>query len=309
MRAVKNGSAQTVTSGSDAVVTFIDDFDPQGWFASNKFQPTIAGYYNIDVSVWWNAGAVTNNQTNIQLIKNGTTQLTIDQAQILTGSGYGQTLSTIVYFNGTSDYVEVTAFTGNTTSQDINGAGSGTYIVANLIAYGSTGPQGPSGPSGPGATANANNIISGNTILEVTANSQVLSTNGFTVRTDSLSKTYIVRGITTNATETELFIDGANRIPVSANSTMFYTVDLVARRTDATDESAGFYLKGVVDNFSNTVADVGNLYEVIVARDSASYSVDARANNSTDTINIYVTGVAGKTIRWVGLVRTVEVAQ
>jgi hypothetical protein len=306
MRAVKNGTAQTITSNADAVVTFIDDFDPQGWFASNKFQPTIAGYYNIDVSVWWNAGAVTNNQSNIQLRKNGSTQLAIDQAQIVTGSGYGQTLSTIVYFNGSSDYVEVTAYTGNTTSQDINGAGSGTYIVANLIAYGETGPQ---GPSGPGATANANNIISGNTILEVTANSQVLSTGGFTVRTDSLSKIYIIRGTTTNATETELFIDDANRIPVSANSTMFYTVDLVARRTDATDESAGFYLKGVVDNFSGTVADVGNLYEVIVARDSSSYSVDARASDSTNTINIYVTGVAGKTIRWVGLVRTVEVSQ
>jgi hypothetical protein len=148
MRAVKNGTAQTVTNGSDAVVTLIDDFDPQGWFASNKFQPTIAGYYNIDVSVWWDAGAVTNNQTNIQLRKNGTTQLAIDQAQIVTGAGYGQTLSTIVYFNGSTDYVEVTAFTGNTTSQNINGAAGGTYIVANLIAYGNTGPQGPQGATG-----------------------------------------------------------------------------------------------------------------------------------------------------------------
>jgi Collagen triple helix repeat (20 copies) len=149
MRAVKNGTAQTITNNADAVVTFIDDFDPQNWFASNKFQPTIAGYYNIDVSVWWNAGAITNNQTNIQLRKNGTTQLAVDQAQIVTGSGYGQTLSTIVYFNGTSDYIEVTAYTGNTTSQDINGSGNGTYIVANLIAYGQAGPQGAQGPQGP----------------------------------------------------------------------------------------------------------------------------------------------------------------
>jgi hypothetical protein len=185
MRAVKNGTAQTVTNGSDAVVTLIDDFDPQGWFASNKFQPTIAGYYNIDVSVWWDAGAVTNNQTNIQLRKNGTTQLAIDQAQIVTGAGYGQTLSTIVYFNGSTDYVEVTAFTGNTTSQNINGAAGGTYIVANLIAYGNTGPQGPSGPSGPSGPAGSG----GGGYVFVTANgaSQVNSSNINFVNTASVT--------------------------------------------------------------------------------------------------------------------------
>jgi hypothetical protein len=157
---------------------------------------------------------------------------------------------------------------------------------------------------------NANNIVVGTSILELNANSQIFSTSGFTSRLDSITKTYIVRGITTGNTETELFIDASNnRIPVSANSTMFYTIDIVARRTDAINESAGFYLKGVADNFSGTVADVGSLYEVIVARDVAGYSVDARANNSTDTINIYVTGVTGKTIRWVGLVRTIEVSQ
>ncbi len=136
VRATKQGGSQTVTSGADAVVTFGDDFDPQGWFASNKFQPTVAGYYTLYAQVWWDAGAVTNNQSNIQFKKNGTTQLAINQQQIVTGSGYAQTLSTVAYFNGSTDYVEVTAFTGNTTSQNINSAGSGTYFTAALYAYG-----------------------------------------------------------------------------------------------------------------------------------------------------------------------------
>ena len=145
MRAVKDGSSQTITSNADATVTLIDDFDPNGWFASNKFQPTVAGYYSLDAAVWWDAGAVTNNQTNIQLKKNGTTQLAIDQTQIVTGSGYGQTISTIAYFNGSTDYVELTAYTGNTTSQNINGSASGTYLTAALYAYG---PQGYTGSAG-----------------------------------------------------------------------------------------------------------------------------------------------------------------
>ena len=45
----------------------------------------------------------------------------IDQDPIAnTTIGYGQSLSTITYFNGSTDYVEVTAYTGNTTSQTIN---------------------------------------------------------------------------------------------------------------------------------------------------------------------------------------------
>ena len=136
VRANKNGSSQTVTSGADAVVTLVDDFDPQNWFASNKFQPTVAGYYSLTAQVWWDAGAVTNNQTNVQIRKNGNIQLAINQDQIMTGSGYAQALSTIAYFNGSTDYVEVTAFTGNTTSQNINGAAGGTYFTAALYAYG-----------------------------------------------------------------------------------------------------------------------------------------------------------------------------
>jgi hypothetical protein len=155
-RGVKGGSSQTITSGSDTVITFVDDFDPNGWISSNRFQPTIAGYYNVNAQVWWDAGAVTNNQTNIQFRKNGTTQVTIQQTQILTGAGYGQSLNAVIYFNGTTDYIELTAFTGNTTSQNINGASSGTWLEASLATVGvgatgqtgSTGPQGPTGPTG-----------------------------------------------------------------------------------------------------------------------------------------------------------------
>lgn len=144
----------------------------------------------------------------------------------------------------------------------------------------------------------------------ITTDSGVTFRNGnFSVNTDCISRQYIVRGTTTNSVETELKIRGTNRIPVNANSTIFYTADIVGRRTDATDESSGFHLKGVVDNYSGTVADVGNLYEVVVAKDSANVSVDMRADDTNNSINIYVTGETGKTIRWTALVRTIEVAQ
>lgn len=152
-------------------------------------------------------------------------------------------------------------------------------------------------------------IYSGITGLIATDNGLTFRNGSFSVNTDCISRKYIVRGVTTDANETELKIRGATRIPVNANSTIFYTADIVGRRTDATGESSGFHLKGVVDNFSNAVADVGNLYEVVVAKDSANVSVDMRADDTNNSINIYVTGEAGKTIRWTALVTTVEVAQ
>jgi len=124
-------------------------------------------------------------------------------------------------------------------------------------------------------------------------------------------KQYVLYGSTSDATETEIFVGGTtnSRIPVASNTTVFYEVNIVARRTDATGESGGWHLKAVVDNFSGTVADVGSVYEVQVASDDANYAVDARADNTNDSIGIYVTGVAGKTISWTAIVKTFEVAQ
>lgn len=124
-------------------------------------------------------------------------------------------------------------------------------------------------------------------------------------------KQYVLYGTTSDATETEIFVGGtaSSRIPVASNTTIFYEVDIVARRTDATGESGGWHLKAVADNFSGTVADVGTVYEVQVASDDANYAVDARADDTNDSIGIYVTGVAGKTISWTAIVKTFEVAQ
>ena len=120
---------------------------------------------------------------------------------------------------------------------------------------------------------------------------------------------YVLHGTTSDATETEILTTASTRIPVSTNTTLFYEISIVARRTDATGESGSWHLKGCVDNFSDTVADVGNVYEIAVAQDDVSLAVDARADDTNNSINIYVTGAASKTIRWTAIVKTTEVAQ
>ena len=152
-------------------------------------------------------------------------------------------------------------------------------------------------------------IANGLHSLQLTSKGAYFTNGGFVTETDSINRTYILRGTTTGNTETELFYNTNMRIPVNANTTVFYNAEIVARRTDSTGESAGFSIKGVADNFSGSVTDVGDLYELVVAEDDAGLLVDARADDTNNSINIYVTGSTGKTIRWTALVNTVEVAQ
>lgn len=106
----KLGTNQTVPNGSDTVVQFADDIDPNNWWnaSSYRFQPTVSGYYRVYSQVWWVAGATgISNQTNLQLRKNGTS-FAITQNPVQSESGNTQIISQLVSLNGSTDYVDVT---------------------------------------------------------------------------------------------------------------------------------------------------------------------------------------------------------
>lgn len=123
------------------------------------------------------------------------------------------------------------------------------------------------------------------------------------------SNEYSLTGSTTNATETEIFVGGvANaRVLIPLNKTVYYTADIVCRRTDSAVDHAAFYVKGVATNVAGVVTDVGLLYEVNIARTDATFAVDFRADDTTDSLNVYVTGNAGKTLQWKCAITALEV--
>lgn len=120
---------------------------------------------------------------------------------------------------------------------------------------------------------------------------------------------YVLTGTSVGNTETEIFIGGVanSRIPVSLNKTTYYTADIVCRRTDAAGDHAAFYLKGVATNTAGTVTDVGLVYEVVVARTDASIQVDIRANDTNDSVSVFVSGNTGKTFNWYCAITSSEV--
>lgn len=119
----------------------------------------------------------------------------------------------------------------------------------------------------------------------------------------------VLRNSTTDATETELFLNGATgRLTLFADSTWAFTVMVVARRTDANDESAGYKFEGVIDRQSGgTTALVGSVAKTVLAEDNAGWDVTVDADSTNGALRIKVTGEAAKTIRWVARVNWVSV--
>jgi len=88
--------------------------------------------------VWWRAASPANawGQNNLQIRKSGSTQ-TITQTNPLSGNGYSQITSKVIYLNGSGDYLDFTAYSNQSGGQGIqygSGVGQGTYFSGFLIS-------------------------------------------------------------------------------------------------------------------------------------------------------------------------------
>jgi len=100
-------AAQTVTSNTDTKVTFdTEQFDTNNNFASSRFTPTVAGYYQVNTTIRFN-GTVPS-QYVIYFYKNGSNLLIPYIANANLGTNV-ISVSTLVSLNGSTDYMEVYA--------------------------------------------------------------------------------------------------------------------------------------------------------------------------------------------------------
>lgn len=132
---------------------------------------------------------------------------------------------------------------------------------------------------------------------------------------DAQTGKMVLRGTTTNATPGPLTTDNAgtgtvnNQVILPNDSTYAFTILVVARRTDADNESAGYEFKGVVDRNGSaaTTAIVGSVSKTVLAEDTAAWDCNVTADTTNGGLSITVTGEAAKTIRWVAVATTAEV--
>ncbi len=131
--AYKSGSNQSLTSNTYTKIVFeSEEFDTNSCFdsATNyRFTPTVAGYYQISVRVELNGSGSSRNLAAIY--KNGSIFKTGIDVGGLSPSTLGATVSALIYFNGSTDYVEVYCYVASTMSA-YSGA-STTYFQGALV--------------------------------------------------------------------------------------------------------------------------------------------------------------------------------
>lgn len=125
------GSNQSVTGGALTVIaydTVVYNLG-SGFDTTNKrFKPTVAGYYQLNFSTRYNS-ATTANTAETRLILNGGTNW-VEGGTIVTSGGVNA-CSTIIYLNGSTDYVQVNIYP--TTSSTVQSGQLWTQFSGALI--------------------------------------------------------------------------------------------------------------------------------------------------------------------------------
>lgn len=112
-------SSQSITSSTYTKVSFqTEEFDTNSNFDSTtnyRFTPTISGYYQISAAI---LPSTTTTNTACSIYKNGTAYKTV----AIPASNCSAVVSSLVYFNGSTDYVEIYGYLTGTTPAIQNGS-------------------------------------------------------------------------------------------------------------------------------------------------------------------------------------------
>ena len=107
-------SAQTPTSSAFTKVLFeTEEWDTNSNYASSRFTPTVAGYYQVNSTVGY------NNNTAVCLVsifKNGSEYKRGSQHTIGNVASAAISVSGLVYCNGSTDYIEINIYQATATA-------------------------------------------------------------------------------------------------------------------------------------------------------------------------------------------------
>ena len=139
---------------------------------------------------------------------------------------------------------------------------------------------------------------------------KAVANGSFSVSGDAQHGTYILRNITTDATPTELFLDGIGEaLILPYNSVVTFSIIVSARRTDAIGGGSGYKFDGVAikDGTYASISLIGSPSKTILGETNVPWDISLSADITNGSLKIMVTGETSKTIRWVATVLTTEV--
>ncbi len=193
-----------------------------------------------------------------------------------------------------------------------NASGSASGIIA-----GSTNSAGVQnsvclGGDSNSTDAGVNNATLAGKQASATHNGELAHSNGrFGANGDSQTMQMVLRAFTSNATPTEMFLDGSSlQMTIPVNASWVFSILVVGHKQSAgTTPTAGAYkFEGLISSGSGgATAIAGSVTKTVLAEDNASLDCDVTADDTNDALKITVTGIAATNYRWTAYVRIVQV--
>lgn len=125
-------SNQTLSNATWTKINYgAEEFDTNGNFASSRFTPSVAGYYQVTGSC--NFAASSTNTRFVSVYKNGSIfknlqNLPANSTNYMLLSG-----SCLIYLNGSTDYVEIYAQQNSGGNLDTSGSDTQVYFQAAMV--------------------------------------------------------------------------------------------------------------------------------------------------------------------------------
>ena len=111
-----------------------EEFDTDSCFNTStyKFTPTVAGYYQVNATIGFDATSVNPQWGGVAIYKNGA----VVRQNRVTGNTYtscAAPVSSVVYLNGSTDYLEIFAITNGGTGVFVSSSGQWSNFSAALV--------------------------------------------------------------------------------------------------------------------------------------------------------------------------------
>ena len=205
------------------------------------------------------------------------------------------------------------AGSGNTTSNDnVIALGYANTISAyNGIALGNNNSVTGSGTAigSSGTVGNTSSITIGDN-CETTADGSIAtgsyskttilnewafsSAGMLSAKGDNQTSLFTAKATTTNATPTVM----TSSLSIASGATWGFTINVVGKRTDTGTDVFHNQIMGTISNDAGTTAIKGTNVTTAITNTAGTWAATVTANNSTDKLEINVTGESGATIIW-----------
>jgi len=132
--AYTNSTIQSISVATFTKITFaVEEFDTNNNFASSRFTPTVAGYYQVSgMSAF--GGYSSTGLSLPSIYKNGSRFKDGGACPFDASDGQYANVSCLIYLNGSTDYIELYVFQRSLSTRDLNvGDAARVYFTAAMI--------------------------------------------------------------------------------------------------------------------------------------------------------------------------------